>query len=118
MGIIHLIWLFIMPAIIRLPYFYATSFGIITSILNHGLTSDFLKYLDRTSMSLLLAYNISIQYKYSLLYPFLLTTTGAACYIAAKQTGDDRLHIMSHILGTANNLYVLTSLASLSGART
>lgn len=117
MGIIHLMWLFIIPNITSIPYFYASSFGIITSILNHGLTSDFLKYLDRVSLSLLVAYSLNIHYKYSLLYPFLFTTTGAVCYIAAKQTGDYRLHAMSHILATANNFLILSHMAGLPSTK-
>jgi hypothetical protein len=95
------------------PILYGTFLGsaLITSILNHGFTSDILKWLDRVMM--ILGTGVTLYLAPTLLFKILMIVCGALYYLA-KIIDSHYLHIGAHATITIINVAILISLYKMS----
>ena len=88
-GVLHFPLLLYTPTILT----WTWALSIITSILNHGLTNDYIKWIDR--LMIVVACYYDSKYK-----PYLLGNLSTLSYMFAKITKIDKFHLASHILVT------------------
>jgi hypothetical protein len=108
-SIVHLIFM----GLYTPPVLYGTFLGsgLITSILNHGFTSDILKWMDRAIM--LLGTGITLYLAPTLLFKILIIVCGALYYLA-KILDSNYLHIGAHATITTINVSILIILYKMS----
>jgi hypothetical protein len=104
-SIVHLIFM----GLYTPPFLYGTFLGsaLITSILNHGFTSDILKWLDR--MMMILGAGVTLYLVPTLLFKILMIVC-CAFYYLAKTIDSNYLHIGAHTTITIINIAILISL--------
>ena len=80
---------------------FLISFGIITSILNHKLTNNYIKYLDRFTMLILLVYiNYSIYKNPELSKYYYLLIISLLLYLTKYIIKNNISHLLCHIVIT------------------
>ena len=77
---------------------------IITSILNHGYTNVYYKWMDRVIVYLCLLLSIHISVKYNIQISWIIIIVCIGLYIMAKTTELSIYHVMIHLLMTTNNI--------------
>ncbi len=79
-------------------YFYFC--GYLTSVLNHGFTNIYLKWLDRTIMAVGAVTNLILFVNHQDTLLFVLTICAIYSYVLAKVLDDSNYHVLSHIILT------------------
>ncbi len=108
-SIVHLIFM----GLYTPPVLYGSFIGsaLITSILNHGFTSDILKWMDRVVM--ILGAGITLYLAPTLLFKILMIICWGLYYLA-KILDSNYLHIGAHATITIINVGILIALYKMS----
>jgi len=112
-GLIQLIFIFLYISI-NFNYCLFILTGILTSIFNHGLTFNFIKYLDRITMYIGYLLNIVILIKMFNFIMIFILNMSVVFYILSKYLNYSFIHIISHIIITYINIYIISNLSYLN----
>jgi hypothetical protein len=78
--------------------------GCLTTLWNHGTTTEAAKWGDRLMMAACVLYHLRYEPRLIVLW------TAVPAYFAAKITGDDRWHLVSHACATWGNLNAMAAI--------
>ena len=106
-GIIHVVSIFVLDyGNIFMKLIMMT--GVITSILNHGLTSNVFKNLDRFYMRFAFLVEAYINFNTSSMY--LMTSSGLTYFLSKlvyTNIARDIIHLIAHLLITASHVLLM-----------
>lgn len=89
-----------------LPHVAFQTASCLTTVWNHGTTSDVAKWSDRAMMAAAVLYHLRYDPAWFVVW------TAVPAYFAAKATGDDRWHIAAHAAATWGNLNALAAVST------
>ncbi len=112
-GLIQLIFIFLYISI-NFNYCLFILTGILTSIFNHGLTFNFIKYLDRITMYIGYLLNIIILIKMFNFIMIFILNMSLVFYILSKYLNYSFIHVISHIMIAYINIHIISNLSYLN----
>ncbi len=112
-GLIQLIFIFLYISI-NFNYCLFVLTGILTSIFNHGLTFNFIKYLDRITMYIGYLLNIIILIKMFNFIMIFILNMSVVFYILSKHLNYSFIHVISHIMIAYINIHIISNLSYLN----
>lgn len=86
------------------PHIAIQTIACLTTIWNHGTTSDLAMWSDRAMMAVMVLYHLRYDPSWTVAW------TAVPAYFAAKATGDTRWHIAAHAAATWGNLNALAAM--------
>lgn len=112
-GLFQLIFIFLYINI-NFNYCLFVLTGILTSIFNHGLTFNFIKYLDRITMYIGYLLNIIILIQMFDLIMIFILNMSVVFYILSKYLNYSFIHAISHIIIAYINIHIIINMPYLN----
>lgn len=104
LGMVQLVYIYILLQFHF--YFSCVAVGVVTSIVNHGSNSDWMKLTDRFAMFILFHYNLYLVIDLKLMYCLIWLVKSIVFYFLGKYYETHWLHVASHICISINNILI------------